>query len=510
MSRPLTAFIPYSGHTFTRRTVEQLTQSHLVETVCLLTIGDQPPIGGCASLPVQSLTGSEAMKLIARKTRTSYALFLLHDTLIEFGQFGLERFLSVAESTGAGLVYSDYHDIKLNVRAPHPVVEYQSGSIRDDFNFGSVVLLNAAAAKKAYAETEKIKFQYAGWYALRLGISRRTAVMKIGESLYSKIESDIRKSGEKQFDYVDPRNRNVQIEMEMAATDHLKRIGAYLAPKFTKVNLDEETFVNEASVVIPVRNRVKTIADAVNSVLAQRTDFRFNLIVVDNHSSDGTTQVLKGFAQKDTRVLHLIPDREDLGIGGCWNEAVHHPQCGRFAVQLDSDDLYKDPSTLQRIVETFRKERCAMVIGSYQMTNFKLEEIPPGVIDHKEWTPDNGRNNALRINGLGAPRAFYTPILRRINVPNVSYGEDYAVGLAISRDYQIGRIYEPIYLCRRWKGNSDADLDITRQNAFNFYKDKLRTFEILARQRKNVGGARSRAKKSPSRRGSKSKRGHRK
>jgi len=500
MARPITAFIPYGGNAFTRRTVEQLTQSPLVETVYLLTTGeDILPIAGYTSLPVQSVAGSVTMKLIAGKTRTAYALLLLHDTLIEFGQFGLERFLSVAESTSAGLVFSDYHDIKLNVRSPHPVIEYQSGSIRDDFNFGSVVLLNAAVTKKAYAETGKAKFQYAGWYALRLAISRRAAVMKVGESLYSKIESDIRKSGEKQFDYVDPRNRNVQIEMEIAATDHLKRIGAYLMPKFTKVNLDEETFANEASVVIPVRNRVKTIADAVNSVLAQRTGFRFNVIIVDNHSSDGTTEVLKGFAHQDNRVLHLTPGREDLGIGGCWNEAVHHPQCGRFAVQLDSDDLYKDPSTLQRIVDTFRKERCAMVIGSYQMTNFKLEEIPPGVIDHKEWTPDNGRNNALRINGLGAPRAFYTPILRRINVPNVSYGEDYAVGLAISRDYQIGRIYEPIYLCRRWEGNSDADLDITRQNAFNFYKDKLRTFELLARQRKNAGRARSRKASKPKR-----------
>jgi glycosyltransferase involved in cell wall biosynthesis len=271
--------------------------------------------------------------------------------------------------------------------------------------------------------------------------------------------------------------------MEQVATEHLKRIGAYLAPKFGAVDVDSEEFDLEASVIVPVKNRVKTIGDAVASVLRQQAPFKFNLIAIDNHSTDGTTDVLRDFASKDSRVVHLIPDREDLGIGGCWNEGVHHARCGRFAVQLDSDDLYKDETTLARTVDVFRKENCAMVIGSYQMTNFKLEEIPPGVIDHREWTPDNGPNNALRINGLGAPRAFFTPLLREIKIPNVSYGEDYAVGLRISREYRIGRIYEPIYLCRRWEGNSDADLDIARQNTYNAYKDKLRTIEILARQK---------------------------
>ena len=155
--------------------------------------------------------------------------------------------------------------------------------------------------------------------------------------------------------------------------------------------------------------------------------------------------------------------------------------CGRFAIQLDSDDLYINHHVLQRIVDTFHEHQCAMVIGSYKMVNFKLEEIPPGIIDHKEWTPDNGRNNALRVNGLGAPRAFYTPLLRQIRIPNVSYGEDYATALAISREY---RIYEPLYLCRRWEGNSDADLNIQRVNANNYYKDKIRMIEILARQQK--------------------------
>ncbi len=335
---------------------------------------------------------------------------------------------------------------------------------------------------------------FAGLFAVRLALSRRRAIARIGEFLYSKIEADVRRSGQKLFDYVDPRNRQVQIDMERAATRHLKAIDAYLKPDFKPANIRHGAFPVEATVVIPVRNRVRTIADAVQSVLRQAPSFPFNLIIVDNHSTDGTTEILRSFALQDDRVIHLIPVREDLGIGGCWNEAVHDPRCGRFAVQLDSDDLYKDETTLQQIVNVFHRERCAMVIGTYQMTNFDLQEIPPGIIDHREWTPDNGPNNALRINGLGAPRAFFTPILRQIKIPNVSYGEDYALGLAISREYRIGRIYEPIYLCRRWEGNSDADLDIATLNGFNVYKDTLRTLEILARQQKNAGARRHRRK----------------
>jgi hypothetical protein len=484
MQHQITAFVPFTGSDFTRRTVEQLRASDLVGKVCLLTTGEvQTDIEGCTLLKVDSLLGSKSLRLISEKSNSLYTLLIIHDTLIEFGQFALERFLSVAKSTGSGLVYSDYYDVKDGKRTAHPVIDYQLGSIRDDFNFGSMLFMNSQALQHGVQKQRKIDSKYAGLYSTRLAISCKWPISHIGEFLYSKYESDARKSGEKQFDYVDPRNRAVQIEMEIAATTHLKSIGAYLKPKFKKLNLKKGSFEFEASVVIPVRNRAKTISDAVESVLNQKTSFPFNVIVVDNHSTDGTTDILRSFAQRDAHVLHLVPEREDLGIGGCWNEAVHHLKCGRFAVQLDSDDLYKNETTLQRVVDTFRKEKCAMVVGSYQMTNFKLEEIPPGIIDHKEWTPDNGRNNALRINGLGAPRAFFTPVLRKVKIPNVSYGEDYAVGLAISREYQIGRIYDPIYLCRRWEGNSDADLDIPRQNSYNFYKDKLRTFEIMARQR---------------------------
>ena len=486
MTKPLTVYLPYRGAEHSRRTIEQLKQSPLVEKICLLsTASFAGKVEGCDRLAVSSLYGSRTMQAVAQKTPTPYALLVIHDTTIEFGQFCLERLFSVAELTGSGLVYSDYHDIQGGQRVSHPVIEYQTGSVRDDFNFGSVLLFDSKALKAAANTGRRQNYRYAGLYSLRLAVSRGHPITRVGESLYGKVELDVRKSDQKQFDYVDPKNRVVQVEMEGAATEHLKRIGAWLRPKFRAPNLEEGEFANEASVIIPVRNRVKTVGDAVASVLKQETTFPFNLIVVDNHSTDGTTDLLRSFAQKDKRLVHVIPQRQDLLIGGCWNEGVHHPACGRFAVQLDSDDIYTDENTLQKIVDAFRSEHCAMVIGSYRMTNFKLEEIPPGVIDHKEWTPDNGRNNALRINGLGAPRAFYTPVLRRIKLPNVSYGEDYAAVLAVSREYQIGRIYEPIYLCRRWEGNSDAGIDVAKQNAFNFYKDKLRTFEVLARQRLN-------------------------
>jgi len=487
MSPPLTAFLPYSGSGHTRSLAGSLAASGLVKRVDLLSTQKAAgTIAGTTPLSVNSLYGTETVQRIAAKARTPFTLLILHDAPLEFGQFGLERMLDVARGTGAGIVYSDYYDVREGKLSPHPVIDYQLGSIRDDFSFGSILLLNSAALKEAAGELRGDRHTYAGVYAARLAISRKHGLVRIGEYLYSKTESDVRKSGEKLFDYVDPRNRQVQIEMEHAATYHLKKIGAYLKPAFKRVTVSAGKFDLEASVVIPVRNRLKTVGSAVESALRQSPPFLFNVIVVDNHSTDGTTELLRQYAERDRRLLHIVPERKDLGIGGCWNEAVHHPECGRFAVQLDSDDLYKDPSTLERVVEVFYRERCAMVVGSYQMTNFQLEPIPPGVIDHREWTPDNGRNNALRINGLGAPRAFYTPLIRKIKIPNVSYGEDYALGLAISREYQIGRIYEPIYLCRRWEGNSDADLDVEKLNSFNLYKDRLRTFEILARKRKNA------------------------
>jgi hypothetical protein len=465
-----------------------LSQSPLVETICLLTTGGVSIVpDGCVRLVVDSLYGSRTMRTIAQKTKTPYTLLVIHDTSIEFGQFALERLISVAGLTASGMVYSDYNDIQGGQRISHPVIEYALGSIRDDFNFGSVLLFDTKALKTAVAATPRQDFQFAGLYALRMALSRLRPITRVGEHLYGKVELDVRKSDQKQFDYVDPKNRAVQIEMEAAVTDHLKRIGAWVKPRFKTPDLDGAAFQTEASVIIPVKNRANTVGDAVNSVLKQQTTFPFNLIVVDNHSTDGTTDLLRPYAQKDSRMIHLVPKRQDLLIGGCWNEAIMHPACGRFAVQLDSDDLYKDETTLQKIVDAFHREQCAAVIGSYRMTNFKLEEIPPGVIDHREWTPENGRNNALRIQGLGAPRAYYTPVIRGIRFPNVSYGEDYAAVLAVSREYQIARIYEPIYLCRRWEGNSDAGIDVARQNAFNLYKDKLRTFEIIARQRMNRG-----------------------
>jgi len=484
MSKLITAFLPLGENTLSEKLIDELKKNELISKIYLLTqsdIKDNP--AGCEILKTESLFGSKTINLIKEKTDSPFALFLIQDIRIEFGQFALERFLSVAEGTAAGFLYSDYYDIKDGERIAHPLIDYQLGSVRDDFNFGPVLFLR----KKAFDTWSDVEneYKFAGLYDLRLSISRNFPLIRIPEFLYSSAEIEMRKSGEVLFDYVNPKNREVQIEMERAATGHLKKIRAYLKPDFIQVDSTKENFEFTASVIIPVKNRIRTIGDAVKSVLNQKTNFPFNIIVVDNYSTDGTTGLLKSFAEKDKKLTHIIPKRKDLGIGGCWNEAAHNNNCGKYAVQLDSDDIYLDENTLQKVVDVFHAEKCAMVVGSYKLTDFNLNEIPPGVIDHKEWTPENGRNNALRINGLGAPRAFYTPILRKIKIPNVSYGEDYALGLAISRHYQIGRIYEPIYICRRWEGNSDAALSIEKQNANNLYKDRLRTFEILARQKLN-------------------------
>jgi hypothetical protein len=474
-----TAFVPYGGNPDTGWTVAQIAGSGLVGKVYLLTPGNlHVPFKGCSPLRVRSLNAASTMKKIAAKTTTPYALLLLHDTAIEFGQFALERIASVAGATGEGMLYSDYLEGKDS--SPHPLIDYQEGSIRDDFDFGSVVALESSALKKGVREIGR--FRHAGFYALRLAIARNRGIFRIAETLYTKNEPDTRKEGVKLFDYVDPKNRGVQVEMEKAATHHLGKIGALVKPVRETVDLDEGRFPVTASIIIPVRNRAGTIGDAVASALRQHSSFAFNVIVVDNHSTDGTTDILRTFAVRDPRLVHIIPSRTDLGIGGCWNVAVGHPSCGRFAVQLDSDDLYLDESTLSRIVDRFLKDRCAMVVGSYRLTDLNLREIPPGIIDHREWTSENGPNNALRVNGFGAPRAFFTPVLRSLKIPNVSYGEDYAIGLAVSRRYRVGRIYEPIYLCRRWEGNSDADPGIANVNLNNWYKDKVRTIEIRARQ----------------------------
>lgn len=426
-----------------------------------------------------SLYQTTTIQEIAKETRGEYCLLITKSTPLKLHYLALERLQQIAEDSKAGLVYADHYQLKDDKCVNAPVIDYQQGSLRDDFDFGSVLLFNSKALKES-CQRMKNSYQHAALYDLRLKLSQRYDLVHANEYLYTEIEEDNRKSGEKQFDYVDPRNQDRQKEMESACTEHLKEIGGYLKPSFKTVDFVHDAFEFEASVIIPVKNRETTIEAAIRSVLAQKANFKYNILVIDNHSTDGTTERINQY-KDDERVVHVVPERNDLGIGGCWNLGIHHPKCGKFAVQLDSDDLYQDENTLQTIVNAFYEQQCAMVIGSYRMTDFDLNTLPPGVIDHREWTPENGRNNALRINGLGAPRAFYTPIARQIGFPNTSYGEDYAMGLNISRHYQIGRIYDVLYLCRRWGGNSDAALSIERVNANNLYKDRIRTWELQAR-----------------------------
>ena len=426
---------------------------------------------------------TEALREIAKTVSGRYFILYTKPFPLEMGEFAAERMMAVADDTSADLVYADHYELIADaegkqVRRRHPLIECQKGALRNDFDFGSVLLFRTASFKAAVEAMDK-DWNWGALYDLRLRMDR---IVHINEYLYTEVETDLRKSGEKQFDYVDPRNRDVQIEMEKICTEHLKRIGGYLEPVFKEpAPAEGHSYPVTATVVIPVFNRIRTVKDAVESALSQECDFPFNVIVVDNHSTDGTTDLLKEIAASDPRLVHVIPERYDLGIGGCWNQAVHHEKCGEFAVQLDSDDVYSGPDTLTKVVNAFREQKCAMVVGTYQMTDFSMNPIPPGIIDHREWTEDNGRNNALRINGLGAPRAFWTPLLRTINLPNTSYGEDYALGLRISREYRIGRIYDVLYCCRRWEGNSDAALDIEKVNANNLYKDRIRTWELEAR-----------------------------
>ncbi len=430
------------------------------------------------------LRSTSSLRELASEIKTDFFLVNISPFDCELGELAYERFLEVAEYTSADMVYADHYDLIAEKDGEklckHPLIDCQAGALRDDFDFGKVLLFRTSSFKKAVAAMD-VDYEFGALYDLRLRIGK---IVHIAEFLYTIKETDLRKSGEKQFDYVNPRNREVQIEMEQICTAYLKRIGAFVGPEFKPVDREAIKFDVQASVVIPVLNRVKTVGDAIKSALSQKADFNFNVIVIDNHSTDGTAELIDKLAAEDSRLIHIIPVRHDLGIGGCWNVAVHDSRCGEYAVQLDSDDVYSGPETLQKIVDVFKEEKSGMVIGSYSMTDFNMNPLPPGLIDHKEWTDDNGKNNALRINGLGAPRAFYVPLLRKINFPNVSYGEDYAVGLRICREYRISRIYESLYCCRRWEGNSDAALSIEKVNANNYYKDKIRTYELEARLKK--------------------------
>ncbi|MBP5508302.1 MAG: DUF4922 domain-containing protein [Prevotella sp.] len=488
MRGKIDCYLPCDDLAVAEMTVSQLRTDRTIRHIFLLvreTITDECP-DGCTMLTIGHLLSTDSIRTIAEAATTDYVLLFTQPTPVLMGQYATERLLHVAADSGAAMVYADHYSVENGKTVRHPVIDYQEGSIRDDFDFGSLMLIRADILREYVSQERLPQYAFAGLYDLRLYISRHGSILHLGEYLYTEQELDLRASGEKQFDYVNPRNREVQVEMEQAATQHLREVGAlvdtstYIIPDFA-----EQTFEYEASVVIPVFNRERTICDAVDSALSQKTSFRYNVIVVDNHSTDGTTRLLEQY--DDPRLVHIIPSRTDLGIGGCWNTAVVDDRCGRFAVQLDSDDLYSSPNTLQQIVDAFYQQKAAMVIGSYRMCDFDLNTLPPGLIDHREWTAENGCNNALRINGLGAPRAFFTPLLRQVLFPNTSYGEDYALGLAFSRRYRIGRIYSELYLCRRWGGNSDAALSIERVNDNNRYKDQLRTLEIAARRQMAVG-----------------------
>lgn len=481
MKHMIDCFIPWQSEEQARETLSQLENNPHVQEIHLMK--DEGP--GC----------TKTLQWIASKATAKYTLLYTKYDTLQLGYHALTRLLTIAEDSEALMLYADHYTVSPDgKRSPMPLIDCQLGSVRDDFQLGSLLLIRTSILQEYVQQENLHPYKFAALYDLRLFLSRQQLPLHVDEFLYTEVEHDTRLSGQKQFDYVDPRNRDRQIEMERACTRHLRALNAYLhGDENDEAKLEEGDFPVEASVVIPVRNRVRTIRDAINSVMEQETTFPFNLIIVDNGSTDGTTEEIEKSStltpspteSNFTELIHIIPERDDLGIGGCWNMAVHHPKVGRFVVQLDSDDLYSSPHTLQQIVDAFYKERAAMVIGSYRMCDFQLNTLPPGLIDHREWTDHNGRNNALRINGLGAPRAFCTTILQKIQIPNTSYGEDYALGLMLSRRYRIGRIYDELYLCRRWEGNSDAALSQDKINKNNTYKDHLRTLEIQARQKLN-------------------------
>lgn len=468
MTKLIDCFLPQGNAEETRRNVEELKSYDTVATVNVVE---------------GNIKASATLKDIADKATAPYTLLYLKSQFIKLGYLALDRMLALADITKAGMIYADHYNIAADgTRSEAPVIDYQAGSLRDDFNFGSVLLFRTESLKEA-ASMMKADYQAAGFYDLRLKLTEKYSLEHINEYLYSEVELDTRKTGEKLFDYVDPKNRASQIEMEQAATEYLKEVGGYLKPGFKDVDITEGEFPVEMTVMIPVRNRIRTIRDAIDSALQQKTTFKYNVFVVENgpecHSTDGTTEAVDEYT--DPRLIHVVTERRDLCVGGSWNLAAHDPRCGRFIVQLDSDDVYLDENTLQKFYDAFQEQKVAMLIGSYVLTDINKNILPPGKIDHAEWTPENGRNNALRINGLGAPRAFFTPVLRSIPMPNVNYGEDYALGLAISRHYLIGRIYDPLYCCRRWDDNSDGDLSIEKENKNNTYKDRIRTWELQAR-----------------------------
>ncbi len=486
MTQQTDIFMPFGVAEHDEALLTSLLNSPAIRHIVLLT--DQSTSNHHDATETLMLPGriaaTASLRLIAAQSEADYVCLVTKSTPLQLGEGAIERLLRVATDSGAAMVYADYLEKEEEGIKKHPVIDYQTGAIRDDFDFGPLLFVRGDLLRQWAREADG-DWQYAGLYDLRLFLSRQGELLHLNEFLYTVVNDDQRLSGEKQFDYVNPANRDVQIEMEQVCTRHLAAIGAKLDTSSPlTVDFDEQPFNVEASVVIPVYNRARTIADAVNSALSQQASFGFNVIVVDNHSTDGTSELLANIA--DERLIVITPERHDLGIGGCWNAAINNAACGRFAVQLDSDDLYASPHTLQRIVDEFRRQKCAMVVGSYRMCDFQLQTLPPGLIAHREWTDENGPNNALRINGLGAPRAFFTPLLRELQLPNTSYGEDYAMGLAFSRQYRIGRIYDELYLCRRWDGNSDAALSQERINANNLYKDRLRTIEIKARQQLNT------------------------
>ena len=490
MREKIDCFLPCTDVKTIDKTLTQLKESKTIQHISLIVTSDFVDNNEipdfCDVIVADNLYSTEVLREVDRRTDAEYVMIYMKTSPLNLSMFALERFLQCATETNAGLVYSDYYSLRNGVKTKTPVIDYQEGSLRDNFNFGPLLLADSQLLHEYVEQNENQSYSYSAFYDFRLFISRNARILHIGEYLYTDVETDLRTSGERQFDYVNPQNQEVQKEMERVVTSHLEKVGALISVDTLQTpDFDEQNFACEASVIIPVKNRAKTVADAVNSALQQKTSFEYNVIVVDNHSTDGTTEILD--AIDDKRLIHIIPERDDLGIGGCWNLAVNDDRCGRFAVQLDSDDLYSSPSTLKTIVAAFYKNKAAMVIGAYRMCDFDLNTLPPGLIAHTEWTDDNGRNNALRINGFGAPRAFFTPIARQIKFPNTSYGEDYALALAFSRSYRVGRIYDELYLCRRWEGNSDASLSIDKENANNFYKDSIRTMELNARKQLNAG-----------------------